>query len=235
MGLWPSEIFPLHIFPPSISFHSFFLPTSFPWHLSGIELLAFVSLSSLMASMNGWLLDRTFIVSSHSSSQNILCGLGSEVHPGNVSQANSQFWTPVFLFCCWTTLPPQNIVKQGGRCWHKGIEARVPVIKVLFLYSNAVRGMLYLGPESVGNWPCGYGSRGSNFDSPGQPLLGSAIGLNHKWWSCAIFSGPTVRRYRAALFGQPVVICGIHSPEVMASWGWVKLDGTLTYTAFLLL
>lgn len=74
-----------------------FLPTSFLQHRSVRELLASVSLSALMARLSAWLLDRAFIVGDASSSQNMLCGLGSKVHPGSVSLAGSQFWTGVFL------------------------------------------------------------------------------------------------------------------------------------------
>lgn len=74
-----------------------FPPTSFLQRLSVMELLACVSLSALIAGMSAWLLDRAFIVSDASSSQNMLYGLGSKVHPGSVSLAGSQFWTGVFL------------------------------------------------------------------------------------------------------------------------------------------
>lgn len=71
-----SHISSFHKFPFFLSAH--FLPQASVWYWAlGMCLSFFID-----ASMNGWLLDRAFTVSSHSSSQNILCGLGSKVHPG---------------------------------------------------------------------------------------------------------------------------------------------------------
>lgn len=156
MELWPLKILPLHIFPFSITFHSFFLPTSFPRHLSGIELLASVSLSALMACMNGWLLDRAFIVGSHSSRQNILCGLGSEVHPGSASQASSQFQTVMLCFCCWIPFPsptPQKMLNKELEAAAKARSLCFYCQSPVFVFKCSQRGRCTL---SQGLWEAGH-------------------------------------------------------------------------------